>query len=118
MRQERNRKTKIALTQKQKMHAMKLFHVLGGVVSRKELEKVAFKAHGLGTALSSAQRQQETSESWWNAAPAKQMQRAQSAAHGLLRVQENTHPDPQDASIRNMRRIMMRRRERRVGGGM
>ena len=108
MRQERNRKTKIALTQKQKMHAMKLFHVLGGVVSRKELEKVAFKAHGLGTAVSSAQRQQETSDSWWNAAPAKQMQRAQSAAHGHLRVQENTYPDPQDASIRDKENVAAR----------
>ena len=33
------------------MHAMKLYHVLGGVVSRKEIEKVAFKAHGLDSAL-------------------------------------------------------------------
>ena len=83
LRQERNRKTKIALSQKQKMHAMKLFHVLGGVVSRKELEKVAFKAHGLETALNSAKRKEDTDG--WAAAP-KQLQRAQSAANGHLRV--------------------------------
>lgn len=43
-RKERNRKTKVALTQKQKVHAEKLFQSLGGSVSRKELEKTAFNA--------------------------------------------------------------------------
>lgn len=48
LRLERNRKTKVALSQKQKIHALKLYSVLGGIVSRKEIEKTAFKAHGLG----------------------------------------------------------------------
>jgi hypothetical protein len=43
-RTDRNRKTKIALTQKQKVHAEKLFQYLGGSVSRKDIEKTAFNA--------------------------------------------------------------------------
>ncbi len=35
---ERNKKTKIALTTKQKVHAEHLFHNLGGIVSKKEIE--------------------------------------------------------------------------------
>ena len=44
-RKERNRKTKVALTQKQKVHAENLYQSLGGIVSRKEIEKSAFSVH-------------------------------------------------------------------------
>ena len=43
-RNDRNTKTRIALTQKQKVHAEKLFQYLSGTLSRKDIEKTAFNA--------------------------------------------------------------------------